>query len=69
MRRDTLCGPPVSGPGRGGIVSLLMIYSEYVSKGIVGIQKILVLLGGIPVYYLMLWYKKPRGTANVFETR
>ena len=42
------------------LVSLLMVYSTFVSKGWVGIQGILVVLGGIPVYYLMLWYKKWR---------
>ncbi len=46
------------------VVSLLMVYSEYVSKGIVGIQGILVVLGGIPVYYLMLGYKRLRGVAE-----
>jgi len=40
------------------IVSVLMVCSKIVSEGIVGIQGILVVLGGIPVYYLMLWYKK-----------
>ena len=49
------------------IVSLLMVYSEYVSKGWVGIQGILVVLCGIPVYYLMIWYKKLTGTAGASE--
>ena len=40
------------------IVAVLMVSSKFISEGIVGIQGILVVLGGIPVYYLMLWYKK-----------
>jgi APA family basic amino acid/polyamine antiporter len=46
------------------IVSFLMVYSQFVSKGIVGILGILVVLGGIPVYYLMLGYKKLTSAAD-----
>ena len=42
------------------IVAVLMVYSKCVSEGWVGIQGILVVLGGIPVYYVMLWCKKRR---------
>ncbi len=40
------------------VVSLWMLYSTYVRDGIAGIAGIFVVLGGIPVYYLMVWYKK-----------
>jgi len=39
------------------VITALMIYSTMVNKGIRGVQGILVLLGGIPIYYLMLWYQ------------
>jgi basic amino acid/polyamine antiporter, APA family len=47
------------------IVSVLMVCSKIVSEGIVGIQGILIVLGGIPVYYLMLWYKKRRSAMDL----
>jgi basic amino acid/polyamine antiporter, APA family len=47
------------------IVSLLMVYSTFVSKGIVGILGILVVLAGIPVYYVMLRYKKSRSATDL----
>ena len=40
------------------IVSVLMVGSKCASEGIVGIQGILIVLAGIPVYYLMVWYKR-----------
>jgi APA family basic amino acid/polyamine antiporter len=40
------------------IASLWVVYSKFVSEGLAGFRGILVLLAGIPVYYLMLWYKK-----------
>jgi basic amino acid/polyamine antiporter, APA family len=33
----------------------------FISKGMVGVQGIMIILGGIPFYYVMLWYKKWRG--------
>jgi hypothetical protein len=42
-----------------------MLYSTYVSDGIQGIAGIFVVLGGIPVYYVMLLYKKLTGDAGV----
>ena len=46
------------------IVSVLMVCSKIASEGIVGIQGILIVLGGIPVYYVMLWYKKRRSAMD-----
>jgi basic amino acid/polyamine antiporter, APA family len=45
-------------PGFFVIVSVLMVYSKFVSDKFAGIMGVLVVLGGIPVYYVMLWYKK-----------
>jgi hypothetical protein len=35
-----------------------MLYSTYVSDGIKGLAGIFVVLGGIPVYYLMILYNR-----------
>ncbi len=40
------------------IVSLLMVYSAFISNRILALRGILVVLGGIPVYYLMVWSKR-----------
>ena len=42
-----------------------MVCSKIASEGIVGIQGILIVLGGIPVYYLMLWHKKRRSATDL----
>jgi APA family basic amino acid/polyamine antiporter len=47
------------------LLSLWMLYSTYVRDGITGLEGIFVVLGGIPVYYLMIWYKKWRADNEV----
>ncbi len=51
------------------IISFLMVYSKFMSKGVQGIIGILVVLGGIPVYYLMLWYKSWRPSSVSLHPR
>jgi APA family basic amino acid/polyamine antiporter len=40
------------------LLSLWMLYSTYVHDGIAGLGGIFVVLGGIPVYYVMVWWKR-----------
>ncbi len=51
------------------IVAILMVASKCANEGIVGIQGILIVLAGIPVYYVMLWYKRWTGAAELPESR
>ena len=44
-----------------------MVYSKFSDKGIAGIRGLLVVLGGIPVYYVMLWYKRWRAAGDSAE--
>ena len=43
------------------LVSVWVVYSKFLSDGIYGIKGALIVLAGIPVYYLMLGYKKWTG--------
>lgn len=49
------------------VLSVWIVYCAFAKDGIVGLWGILVVLGGIPVYYLMVLYKRWNGEAGQSE--